>query len=478
MPAGKSSQSNASLYTAITFVALFLIAATAAIILYMKYEDQKVIAANAKSARDEVVTEKEYRNIGNTIGKPTDGKSYTATLLGYFTMLDQFITGQISESNAAAKIEVIKKRINEVNDNLGDDASGIFGKDGVDLLFTISDLKNKLDLQRQAVHELNTAIEKIGGNYKIVVAKSNDKETALINEVNHWQKKADEIQVEYNDIKQLMEQSTEEQVQTFKDRLAKTKQSLGETIKQLETTKKELADTTEELKLALEEREKTLPKPDREVAAFNPDAKVTTVDLEMDLIYLDIGSDDHVYSGLTFTIFDKNNPRPKDGKGKAEIEVFRVGNQVSAARIITSNTRNPIKEDDLAVNLIWNSETSNKFVVIGDFDFNGDEMIDKDGTEKIQQLIERWGGKVTSSVSIGTDFIVFGSAPKLFNKPTLDQIERDPTLESRYNEAIERNRKYQEVFKQAEKLDVPTFNRSRFFNLIGYETTSKKISPF
>ena len=485
MPAGKSSQSNASLYTAITFVALFLIAGTVAIIFYMQYDDQRIIANDALTARNEVATEKEYDDLGTTIGKPGKGKSYIATLLEYFTMLDQFITGQISESNAAAKVEsiqlkveTIKREINDLNEKLGVDASGVFGKDGVDLLFTISDLKDKLELKRETVAQLNNTLEKVQSDHDLVYEKAAETKKELTDLVNHYQAKADEIQAEYDDIRDLMEKSTDEQVQAYKDRLDTAKKSLEQTAMELETTRAALKKTTEELQLALKQREEIMPKPDMEVAAFRPDAKVTSVDLQTENIYLDIGSDDHVYAGLTFMIFDKNNPRPKDGVGKAEIEVFNVGKRISAARIITSSTRNPISQDDLAVNLIWDSKTSNKFVVIGDFDFNGDELIDKDGGEKIVQLIEQWGGKVRDSVSITTDFIVFGTAPRIPVKPTLNQIERNPTLEDKYNDAIERAKKYDEVFKQADKLGVPTFNRSRFFNLIGYETTARKASPF
>ena len=478
MPPGKSAQSNASLYTAITFVALFLIAATAAIIFYMKYEDQKVLAAKAISDRNEVVKPSEYNKLSTTVGKPAKGKSYIATMLEYFTILDQYITGQVSESNAGAKVTVIKTMINKANTDLGEDASGVFGKDGIDLLFTIRDLKTKLDMERQSVDALKATIAKIEGDFNIVVKKANETETSLLNEVTHWQQKSDTIQAEYDDIRQLREKSTDEQVMIIQGRLDKTKLSLQETDNELQTAKSDLVKTTEELKLLLKEREKRMPQPDREVAAFNPDARVTSVDLGTGLVYLGIGSNDHVYAGLTFMIFDKNNPRPKDGKGKAEIEVFSVMNHVSAARIISSDKRNPISQDDLAVNLIWDSKTSNKFVVIGDFDFNGDGLVDKDGKEKVKQLIEHWSGKVMNDVTIDTDFIVFGSAPNIPQKPTLNQIERDPTLENIYNEAIDLKKEYDKVFIQADRLGVPTFNRSRFFNLIGYETTAKKISPF
>ena len=63
---------------------------------------------------------------------------------------------------------------------------------------------------------------------------------------------------------------------------------------------------------------------------------------------------------------------PEDGKGKAEIEVFNVTKRIAAAKINRSSVKNPIVPEDIVANLIWDSQTSNRFVVVGDFDFDRD----------------------------------------------------------------------------------------------------------
>ena len=122
------------------------------------------------------------------------------------------------------------------------------------------------------------------------------------------------------------------------------------------------------LQEALAKLEGIKPRPDVEVAAYRPDAKIIRVDLQNELVTLDIGTKDRVYPGLTFAIYQSNVPIPEDGKGKAEIEVFQVGQQVSVARIVTWEKRNPVVPDDLVVNLIWDPKMNNKFVIVGDFD--------------------------------------------------------------------------------------------------------------
>ena len=158
--------------------------------------------------------------------------------------------------------------------------------------------------------------------------------------------------------------------------------------------------------------------------------------------------------------------------------MFQVGKKVSAARIIESNPKKPVAEEDVAVNLIWDRKTSNKFVVVGDFDFDNDGRIDRDGKERVIQLIERWGGTVLDEVSINTDFVVLGEAPDVPSKPTMEQIDYDPTIKVKYDKAVERMEAYSSVIERAERLSVAKMNRERFFNLIGYNTTAERETPF
>jgi len=80
MPAGKS-QTNAMLYTVITFVALFIIATVCAVIFYVKAEDFKTQLNDQSNDMVNIATEKEQRSLTKIIGKKLKGKSYLGTLI-------------------------------------------------------------------------------------------------------------------------------------------------------------------------------------------------------------------------------------------------------------------------------------------------------------------------------------------------------------------------------------------------------------
>ena len=61
MPAGKRQQGNGWLYAAVTFIILFVIVLVVAIIFYLKFEDQRVIAQKATSDLEDVFSKTEQR---------------------------------------------------------------------------------------------------------------------------------------------------------------------------------------------------------------------------------------------------------------------------------------------------------------------------------------------------------------------------------------------------------------------------------
>jgi hypothetical protein len=200
------------------------------------------------------------------------------------------------------------------------------------------------------------------------------------------------------------------------------------------------------------------------------------VDLQNNLVFLDVGSENHVYRGLTFAVYDRNKKILEGDKGKAEIEVFQVEPKVSVARIVNPDIKNPIVKEDLVINLIWDSKTSNRFVVIGDFDFNNDGRIDSDGTRRIQEMVERWGGIIEKDVNINTDFVVAGQAPRPLPRPEQAQLDIDPTLQQKYVASLKAVEDYNAGMAKAEELSVPIFNQKRFLYLIGYDALLETAS--
>jgi hypothetical protein len=240
-----------------------------------------------------------------------------------------------------------------------------------------------------------------------------------------------------------------------------------------------------ELKLAQDKIKKiqdslnaVVPPPDAEVAAFKIDGRVILLDERSKTVFINVGSADHVYPGLTFAIYDKNTPIPRDGKGKAEIEVYNVGKNVSTARITQWDPKNPIIVDDVIANLVWDSKKTNVFVVAGEFDLDGDGVADDNGAERIKALIERWGGKVEDKISVDTDFLVLGNEPQRSKKPTFEETEANPAAMEKYETALQGIPQYDEALKKAQMLSVPIFNMDRFLYFIGYKSQADRPGAF
>ena len=150
--------------------------------------------------------------------------------------------------------------------------------------------------------------------------------------------------------------------------------------------------------------------------------------------------------------------------------MFDVDKNIAIARINKSSRKSPIIEGDIVINLIWDSKATNRFVVAGDIDFNGDGEVDGDGASKIKHLIENWGGKIEDIVTIDTDFVVLGSPPAVNKKPSLDEIEIDPMAMDKYESSMKASERYQDVKNQAKDLYIPIFSTRRFLSFIGYES--------
>ena len=478
MPAGKPSQSNAMLYTVVTFVGLFIVATAAAIWFYVKAEEYRTQRAAMEEKISELANSRERSTIAKIIGKPMQKQSYVGTLLIYLDDMVKAITGQVPEdTTASVKRHATASKIDETMKLLGDDADAAYGIDGMNLLQTIIQLKTDLDIARDSVRNMEKILRDIEDNYDETISNFRRDEKKLIDDKNAFQQLAQKREAEYQQIEEFMQKSTDDQIATVMDKLKNAELRFKQKNIELLGLQKKLSETEEALQTARDKLESIKPQPNVEVFAYRADAKIVDVDLEAKVVFLDIGSEEHVYPGLTFAVYDKSAPIPEDGKGKGEIEVYNVKKHISMAKIIIYSKKNPIIPDDIAVNLIWDSKTSNKFVVAGEFDFDQSGSVDRDESEKIKQLIEGWNGSVVDEVTIETDVIVLGTEPETPDKPSAEQIAFDPMVEQRYNEAQEKLRRYNGVIEKAQIFSVPVFNSKQFMYLIGHEYLDLKSRP-
>ncbi len=348
----------------------------------------------------------------------------------------------------------------------------------VGLAGVMEKLKTHLDNTTSAALILQEQFKQQKNLFDDAMKVTHEKEQTLLAEKEKYQQQVDEIKKNYTDLQTMVRQTSEQQVQTLMTQLDEERDNRKKLSQQLLKTEAELTTAEERIKRAQEKLHALVPSPDNEVAAYKPDGEIILYDEAAKTVRINIGSADHVYRGLTLSVYEKNTPIPREGKGKAEIEVFNVEKNISTARIVSSNPKKPIIVGDAIANLIWDSNKTNVFVVAGDFDLNGDGTIDPDGADKIKALIEKWGGKVADEISIDTDFLVLGKIPAVSQKPTFEQMEADPTSMEKYEARLKKLTAYKEIQERAQTLSIPMFNLERFLYFIGYKTLSARQDAF
>jgi hypothetical protein len=471
MPPGKQ-QSNTMLYTLVAFVGLFILATAGAVVFYVKAEEHRKSANDLERQMRDMATTGERSKLGAIVGTKKSGQSWLGQMVEYLDQAITLIVGGVPEptsaevkvSEAGTKVENALTPAQKYLDITDPAKTG--------LVQVIEELSAKLDYSTSANADLQKQFDNLQKRYDDDMKANFEKEQVLLAEKEKYKQQVEDTQQDYKELEELLRKTTDEQVQTLSAQLNEERANLRTTSQDLFKTQAELKESEELMRRAQQELRKIKPAPDREVAAFKPDGEIILVNNQDKIVHLSIGSDDHAYRGMRFTVYDKSTSVTKDGGGKAEVEIFDIAKNHSAARIIRSEINRPILEGDVVANLIWDSGKTNVFVIAGDFDLNNDGVVDYDAVDKIKALIEKWGGKVADEVSIDTDFLVLGSAPMVYREPTREELETDPTAMQQYNAALRRLNQYKETQSRAENLWIPIFNYERFLYLIGYKGTS------
>ncbi len=186
-------------------------------------------------------------------------------------------------------------------------------------------------------------------------------------------------------------------------------------------------------------------------------------------VFISRGRRDNMVLGMTFEVYASgSNIAPNaDGEyptGKATVEVVRIGDNSSVARVLRESRGNPIIEGDLIVNPVYDPNKVYRFVVFGNFDTNKDFVFTPQERSDIASIVEEWGGQVDSDISGETDFVVLGQRPTLPPAPKID----DPIeIVQRYRRLAQEQRKYDELFNTASNTGIPVLNQNRFYTLTG-----------
>lgn len=478
MPARRRKQSNAMLYTLITFVGLFIATTTTAVIYYVKAEEHRTARADLQREMQELANDSERGKLSGMIGEKLSRKSYIGSMIVYVDDALTMIVGgvpapdsaEIKAKNArkavANALEVAKNHIDVGDPN----TIGLVPA----IKSLVAQLDNTVKAKLDTENQLTEQLERIKKADEVNAAESE----RLLAEKAKLQAQVTAIEQDYVELSALLRQTTTEQVQTLTKERDQAKEDLEVLNGTLLLAQAELKTAQDRMKLAQDKVAMIEPGPDSAVLAHQLDGKVILIDNEAQVVHLNIGSNEHVYPGLTFTVYDRGTSIPKDGKGKSEIKVFDVSKTYSAARIVESKINKPILEGDVVANLIWDADRTNVFVVAGDFDIDNDGQLDADGIDKIERLVKKWGGEMTDSISVDTDFLVLGKQPTVLRKPTIEEEEIDPRAIAKYQASLQDLSRYNQLRDQAQSLWIPVFTYEKFLYFVGYNSQVSQAGAF
>ena len=208
-----------------------------------------------------------------------------------------------------------------------------------------------------------------------------------------------------------------------------------------------------------------------ENAASLADGRVIDVTGQNGEIFISIGSKQRVQPGMTFDVYDSASAiqyNPSTGDlipGKARVQVLKVEENTSTARVIPENTRyaprpRPIVKDDVIANVIFSPDYRYKFLVHGKFDIDNDGNATAAEAEFVRGRIKSWGGDVVEGDTLrgDLDFIVMGVQPLKPLDLSSDADEGQYTSHFDQKKAFET---YQTLFNEAQTARVPVLNWNR-----------------
>ena len=561
MPPGKRRQSNAMLYTLVTFVALFVVATTVAVIYYVKAEDLRTKRADAEQKLKEIASVDEVRRIGEIVGEKAAGQSYLGTTMEYMDQIVGMVTGkpvqattaQVKAGNASRAIRPLLARAqpyigapaakSAADANTTDPNATAPAAPEPNQVALTTVMASLLDTLKQTTREKDSVQQSLKDTqeqFKVATDEWAKAKEDLKADVEKYRQDVEKAKADYAALRDQNNLKSKEQMdnldKTLKDEQAQTQQLKSDLAK----AQDELKVAQERLKDALEQVTKVQPAPERQVAAQTPDGKIILVDAAAGTVYINLGSDDKVYPGLTFSIYDQSAGIPLEGTPKAEVEVFAIDRKVCTARILPPidydialaavykefsgstdiskimfaaeapfeertqsfrelaadspkklavlnnfavarlqrKNKKPIGVNDFVANLIWERGKQNQFVIVGDFDLSNDGKLDYNAVDRIGELIRKWGGAVSNDVSAKTDFVILGTRPVVPPEPTVAAQANDPGLKEKYDAASQRLDRYNQILQQAQSLHIPILNYERFLYFIGYQSSAGKPGAF
>jgi hypothetical protein len=439
----------------VVFVLATVFLLVLSIVFYAGNREQAENVKDAEASLRVYATSKERSSdaVQNIVALARDGnQSVTSYLNKQLEERNKILTGNPNSS------------IDEIRSEFGNGVSA-----SSPLAIIVDSLQRQLTSRQQEVDahlgELATARDTISDLQEQFVDQARSAEQEVQTVKNEWRDVQDES-AELNSKANAYFQGRDDRDQRLRGAFQGRIMQMDEDIDALRIENARLESTIAELRDKIDSGR---------INAVDPTTLVDGTVLEVSTgneVFIDRGSDDRIVLGMTFEVYDSASQLRPDAngdfpRGKASIEVVKVGRTTSTAKITRYTTSQPIIRDNIIVNAVYDANYRFSFLVHGEFDADGDGLPEADNGF-IRDQIERWGGVIVKDEGMlpgDLDFLVLGIAP-------LEPAGRPPhgatpAMLDDYARRKQAFLDYEHLLNQARTAWVPVLTTNRLHVLTG-----------
>ncbi|MGB1661978.1 MAG: BRCT domain-containing protein [Planctomycetota bacterium] len=257
-----------------------------------------------------------------------------------------------------------------------------------DSIDTIRFLNNELNSQRSLAEAKDQEYMEVVSSKSNLGTQLNEEIDSLRGQVNDFQVELEGARSRGREESQRLLEENEQLVQDHSAVLYKLQRDLSITENLLQRSN----DRIEELKREIV-REETF-------AMVKPDGEILNVSEELGKAWISLGTKNKLRRGLVFDVFAYQKGGKRISKGR--VEVLKVEEDFSEVAVLENLDRfNPISAGDQITSPFFDQDDVPHFVFAGEAATNG-----KYSVEEMVRKIELFGGVVSTSVALDTDFVV------------------------------------------------------------------------
>ncbi|HEX4144556.1 MAG TPA: hypothetical protein VHY91_13700 [Pirellulales bacterium] len=278
--------------------------------------------------------------------------------------------------------------------------------------------------------------------------------------LNQSKEELEQERSNFNEARDKLKAQDAEYARKFEDRRKKFDEEVAKNAKDLDATETSLRNT-------LESQEKLAAKlKNQELSTELTDGKVTWVNQNGRLVWLNLGSEDGLRRQISFTVMASDVINPVKAVKKGTIEVTRIlDGHLAEARIMDDDPSNPIMPGDQLFSAAWQPGHAEHFALVGLMDLDKDGVSDLD---KVRNLITVNGGVVDAELkddgtrvgqmTVDTNFLVQGDQPT-----------------DKSNKSSDYFKNYSEMRRESTLLPIKTISLADLVGYLGYKDRERTV---